>query len=123
MKKKEICLGIFDNNVSNRELIKIISKRNYGSVKFFEADNGNNAINIIKQSKIDLCFINIKLPIIDGIDVASFLKQNSPNTIIIGMISFDDIHINEMKQFDKFIKIGLPGFNKLIENQIKIFLQ
>lgn len=48
-----------------------------------EADNGHETLNLLKQKNVDILFLDIRMPIMDGIETARHIqKLNSPPAII-----------------------------------------
>ena len=53
-----------DSILARKQLKDFISK--YGTPTFFEASNGQDAIDIYKKEKPDLSFLDIVMPVKDG---------------------------------------------------------
>jgi DNA-binding response OmpR family regulator len=64
-----------------RKFICINLKRNEFEV--LEAENGNQAIELIKENEFDIILLDIQLPDISGYEVFTFLKEFSYNTPVI----------------------------------------
>ncbi len=58
-----------------------------------EANTGFKAIEIIDENKIDLVFMDINIPGIDGLQVIKYIKDNYPNIIIIIITAYDEFEI------------------------------
>jgi len=52
----------------------------------YPAQNGNDSLNFLKKNYVDIVFLDVWLPDIDGIDVLERIKQSYPDTAVI-MIS------------------------------------
>jgi len=93
-------------------------------IEFIEAQNGLEALHILKKEKIDLILLDLHMPIFDGWETLEEIRTNEIyNNISVVAISTDEI------ESKKFIKKGGNGFIskpfdiKELENQIyKIFL-
>lgn len=90
----------------------------------YEAVSGNHAIELIKKHKPDIVFLDIRLPDISGIDVASIIKTlTGINTKIIAYtvspdkIAEDD---NVRELFDGIVSKPVTKFNIL--NELKKFI-
>lgn len=55
-----------------------------------EAASGIEAINIIDDVKPDLCFVDISMPFMNGIEFTKLATQRYPELIIIIMTAFDE---------------------------------
>lgn len=82
MKRILICE---DEKVSQESLKNLLVKRNY---EVFGADNGQEAITKAKELNPDLIMLDIRMPKIDGIEVAREVRQFAKNTKIIFITAF-----------------------------------
>ncbi|MGK7393142.1 MAG: sigma-54-dependent transcriptional regulator [Candidatus Cyclobacteriaceae bacterium M3_2C_046] len=71
-------------------LNKFLTKNGYS---VFESNNGQNAINTLKNQKIDLILCDFRLPDEDGIELLKKFKQISPNTIVIIITGYSHVKI------------------------------
>lgn len=76
-----------DNEVNQQVLNSMLHRLGH---KTSIASNGLEALNLIKQNKYDLIFMDIQMPILDGIQATRFIrdweqKNNKPNTTIIAI--------------------------------------
>ena len=55
-----------------------------------EAGNGREAMEIFGQIKIDVLATDIKMPVMDGIELISAAKKMNPDLIVIALSSYDD---------------------------------
>ncbi len=77
-----------------------------------EAENGLNFIELLrKRKKIDLVFIDIKMPVMNGIEAAKLALKRDPDLKIIAITMFHD-----KEYFDEMMALGVKGFlSKSIE--------
>jgi signal transduction histidine kinase/response regulator RpfG family c-di-GMP phosphodiesterase len=79
---------IADDNQINREVMKkYLSDYNCNII---EASNGKIAIEKACLNKIDLIIMDLKMPVIDGIEASSTIKENNKHIIIIGVTGDSD---------------------------------
>ena len=72
LKKAKILL--VEDLLSNREVIKeVLNKIN---CQITEAENGKEAISILKKQKIDLILMDIQMPIMDGYEATKIIKRH-----------------------------------------------
>ena len=64
-----------DSILARKQLKDFISK--YGTPTFFEASNGQDAIDIYKKEKPDLSFLDIVMPVKDGRNHYRFFCRNT----------------------------------------------
>ncbi len=73
---------IAEDNDSNYMLMTYILKRDYRLVR---AENGIEAIDIVNKGGIDLVLMDIKMPIMDGLEATSKIKSLYPALPIVAL--------------------------------------
>lgn len=66
---------IVDDIEVNRKLITASFENS--NITIFEASNGQEAINIVKNKQPNLIFMDIKMPIMNGLDATKILKEDN----------------------------------------------
>ncbi len=76
---------IADDDKPNREILKGIFKGS--NMDFQLAENGKHAIKLIKNKKPKIALVDIKMPLIDGLELAEYIKTNEQlkDVIVIGV--------------------------------------
>ncbi|MBP1969209.1 DNA-binding NarL/FixJ family response regulator [Virgibacillus natechei] len=70
-----------------------------------EADNGKEAISLCEKQAFDLVILDIRMPVMDGIEAAKVIQSRWPKTKMLILTTFDDNHyVLEM------LKIGVSGY-------------
>lgn len=54
------------------------------------ASNGEEALNLFREKKPDVVFTDIKMPIMDGLELLKAIKQERPGTEVIIITSYDE---------------------------------
>ncbi len=90
---KQLAILIVDDNIINQ---KVLGKqlKNYYKIDIIEfADNGKIAIDMASARKYDLIFMDISMPILDGISATKKIRDNNINlsTPIIGVSSEEEM--------------------------------
>ena len=70
---------IVDDIFVNRLLLKEVVK-NICSL-CFEAQNGKEAIDIIQKEKVDLVFMDIEMPVMNGLETTKFIREKLPSPL------------------------------------------
>lgn len=80
MKKQKHVLIVEDELYSFLYLKELLTKKN---IKISRVNNGEDVINFINSNKVDIILMDIKLPVINGIDTTKILRQKGINIPII----------------------------------------
>ncbi|MDN4073011.1 response regulator transcription factor [Fictibacillus terranigra] len=82
---------IVDDEPLEREvLIMIIRKEQLGVTQLFEAQNGLDAVTIAKQKQTDIVLMDIKMPVMDGMEAAGIIKNEVPDCRVIFLTAYDE---------------------------------
>ncbi|MBI3793645.1 MAG: response regulator [Nitrospinae bacterium] len=87
-KTKFIALLVDDSKLS-RNLLKHYIFGEFDDVDVFEASNGNEALEIYRQKKPDLTFLDLTMPGMNGFEFLETLKASGDKTGIIAVLSAD----------------------------------
>ncbi len=121
-------LVVEDNDV-NLELITLLI-RQYAEdkkldIKLLTADNGQEAVDICSKQLVDLIFMDLMMPMMNGNEATKIIKSNQPRTMIIVISAFGD----EAKQKemlcsgaeDYMIKpVNAPLFKSRLHNYLQL---
>lgn len=70
---------IVDDIFVNRLLLKEILKNICSQC--FEAQNGKEAIDIIQKEKVDLVFMDIEMPVMNGLETTKYIREKLPSPL------------------------------------------
>ena len=105
-------LLIIDDEKPVRDCIKLlIPKNTYKISEIFEAEDGLEAVQLIRQYSPDLIFTDICMPISDGLELMDWIVENSVSTPVIAISGYTDYEY--IRNF--FIKGGLDYILKPIQ--------
>ncbi|WP_165872724.1 ATP-binding response regulator [Celerinatantimonas diazotrophica] len=79
---------VVDDNKSQRLLIILYLKKM--GVKIIEAQNGQEALEKIHQHKLDIIFMDIQMPLLNGFDASHKIKEIYPKLPIIALSGESD---------------------------------
>lgn len=77
-----------------------------------EASNGKEVLEKLKENKYDLVIMDIKMPVMTGIEATREIKQHFPEVKVLAMSMFD-----EQPYIVKMLKAGAKGY--LLKNSGK----
>ena len=69
------------------------------------ANNAFDAISILKKTKVDLCFLDINLPDVSGIDLCLKIRNEFPEIYIIALSTF-----NQRSYIAQMMQNGASGY-------------
>lgn len=70
-----------------------------------EADNGKEAVSLCEKQLFDVAILDIRMPVMDGIEAAKILRTRFPHIKVLMLTTFDD---NEYVM--KALKLGVSGY-------------
>jgi len=111
---------IVDDDAINRKLVAIFLKK-IGEFELIEAENGLEALNIIKSTHIDFVFLDVQMPVMNGIDLLKILQEDeSFKNIPVVVLTTDDTRRNEITSYRNAVgmlikPINQPDLQKLME--------
>jgi response regulator RpfG family c-di-GMP phosphodiesterase len=76
---------IVDDEIGPRESLRMILKPTYN---VYTAENGNQALEIIQQTEMDVVTLDLKMPEISGIDTLKGIRQIDPEVMVIIITGF-----------------------------------
>lgn len=123
MNKKMYSIAIFDSEINNISLIKILTKKITSRVIFLEKTNPHDSFESIKENSIDLCFISLEFPKVDYMEMVRLLKNKNKQARIIALNSINQ-NYNKVKNemgFDSCIEVG-PSFVANIRSEVVDFI-
>ena len=55
-----------------------------------EASNGREAFELFKKTKPHILITDVKMPIIDGLELLSMVKEKDPDILVVILSNYDD---------------------------------
>lgn len=104
-----------------RANIAIIEAANKDFKVIATANNGKRAIEELEKQKIDVVFTDIKMPIMDGLELVEYIKEKYPNIITVITSGYSDFEYArrgiEFKVQDYILKpVSKVKISTLLEN-------
>lgn len=89
---KPLTVSLADDHVLLRDgLAGLVTKLGYEVL--FQADNGQELIDKVQAGAVpDLVLMDINMPLKDGYETTSWLKENQPETKVLALSMYDDEH-------------------------------
>ena len=116
MKDQEIIKIIIvdDHEIFRNGLKMVINKLKFTQI-VGEASNGMDFLDLIRTTPVDIVFMDIEMPVMNGIDATKIAIKEQPGIKIIALTMF-----NEADYIQSMIDAGVKGFLlKNIKNPTK----
>ena len=107
---------IADDHPIVRSGLRLVVERDPKLAILHEADNGDKALQLIRQYRPDIAILDVEMPVMDGFAVANAIRAES---IRVGLI-FITMH-NDERTFNKALDAGVKGY-VLKENAVSDIL-
>jgi CheY-like chemotaxis protein len=99
---------VVDDHPINRLLVKQVLQNAWPRSVIEEADDGKMALNKLQEGLYDVVFMDMVMPVMDGIDTSKFIRRELPNpaaqTPILGLTA----NVNPV-DLDRFVEAGLSS--------------
>jgi len=74
-------------------LKSIIDWERHGFIVHGEAENGKQCLNLLQQDHYDVIFTDIRMPLIDGLQLIKTVKQEYPDILIVALSAYDEFDL------------------------------
>jgi len=100
--KNLTCLYVEDDEIIRESFLPILNKI-FSEV--FVAENGKEGVELYKKHSPDIILSDIKMPLLDGLEMTKEIKSLNPDAYIILLTAFTDIEF-----LKKAIDLGVEGY-------------
>ncbi len=90
---------IVDDEAFLREELKDSLERVAPSNEYFEAENYDGAVKLLKENRFDIAFLDIRLQGKNGLDIAETAKRISPQTNIVIITAYSEYALSAFRLF------------------------
>ena len=93
----------------------------WGSLGFHicgTASNGQEALEMAERMHPDLIICDLKMPVMDGIDLIRTAKDRSMNCEFLVISNYEDFNIWVLSPCVRFLSTGMPNSWRLFQPQI-----
>ncbi|TBL78650.1 response regulator [Paenibacillus thalictri] len=82
-------LVVDDEYFARKAVVQMIQDWNIEAA-VFEAEDGREAVELLERSPMDVVFSDIRMPLLDGMELAKYMYDNCPGTANVIISGFDD---------------------------------
>lgn len=93
-----------DDSAFMRTIIKN-SLQEFGDIEFFEAENGDVAVELYREHKPDIVFLDIIMPVKNGIMAMEEIREMNPDAKIVVVTS-----VGQEEMINKAKELNVNGF-------------
>lgn len=88
LSNKMVFLVVDDSKISRKWLIEMIPKKIVENAEIIEGCDGEEAITLYEKHRPDVIFLDITMPVVDGIEALERIRAINPEALVV-MISAD----------------------------------
>lgn len=109
-----------DEQIVTDSLAFILEKNFPGQMNIFKAGSGAEAIQICRSNKIDIIFMDINMPGLNGLDAIGEIKKFNPSAVVIILSAFDKFdYAQEAMSLGVFRYLTKPVNRNLVTQTIR----
>ncbi len=101
----KIKIGILDDHVLFRQSFALLLTHLENTKVLFQYSNAHDLLQSTKLTAIDILFLDIQMPVLNGFQVAEILQETHPYLNIIVLSSFNDPH-----SISRILKYNVSGY-------------
>ena len=79
-----------DDAIVRKGLAKIIDWKALGSEIVFSAGTGKSAIDYVEKNKVDVILSDVKMPEIDGLELAQYIHENHSDIMVVLISAYSE---------------------------------
>ena len=104
--ENEIRVVIADDQEGMRMILRKMIAKVEGFTLCAEADSGDKVIDLVEKHKPHVCFLDVEMPGMTGLECAKAIQDTDPHTIIVFATAHDDYMAQafEVYAFDYMVK-------------------
>ncbi len=105
-KDEQICVAIADDEEGMRMILRKMIARAEGFELCAEATDGKQMLEIVEQYRPQVCFLDVEMPGMSGLECAKAIQDMDPRIIIVFATAHDDYMAQafEVYAFDYMVK-------------------
>jgi signal transduction histidine kinase len=79
--------------VDDEEIIRELCGRALKDYNVLQAENGQDALDILEQRQVDLILVDVMMPVMNGLDLLQNVKERDPDQLVVVMTGYADKEI------------------------------
>lgn len=102
---KAVRIVIVDDHAIFRNGLKLMFSKMAAVEVVGEAENGRQFLDLLTETQVDLVFLDIRMPVLDGVESARQAIEKFPDLAIIALTTFRDHDF-----VNKMLQVGVMGY-------------
>lgn len=98
-------LVVDDTALIRTTITHIVNRENLGLFPIIEAKNGEEAVQLAREHRPDIVFMDIKMPGMNGLQATSLIRQEQPHSKIVMLTAYD-----EFSYVQEALKLGAVDY-------------
>lgn len=86
---------VIDDSLLIRYRVKHVLAKECGLAVVGEAENGLDGVRLVRELRPDMVVMDIKMPLMDGVEATLLIKAEFPDTVVVGLSSLKEREILE----------------------------
>ncbi len=81
---------IVDDEKMERDGVEFLIRRRSLPVRIRQAQNGQEALDMWREEPDDIVFMDIKMPVMNGIELCRSIRESNGNTVLVVLSAYGD---------------------------------
>lgn len=94
---------IIDDSAVDRKIIETIVRKSISNIEVIESEDGLNIDEIFKDNKVLACVLDLKMPLVDGIEILGMMKRGQETSDIPVIVCTG---VNDTEMMEKVLSMG-----------------
>src|SRR6478735_3322868 len=90
MQEKKITVVVADDSKMFCESLAALVEKVPNVQKVYMAYDGKQAVDLVREHQADLVLLDVRMPVMDGLQAAEMILKEHASTNVIGMTTFDE---------------------------------
>ena len=82
---------IDDEYLIRKKFRDIINWKNYGFKVVADFEDGRDAVNFLRENRVDLIITDIRMISVSGISVAEYVHKHYPETVVVFLSGYNEV--------------------------------
>lgn len=119
---------IVDDEKMERDGVEFLIRRRSLPVRIRQAQNGQEALDMWREEPDDIVFMDIKMPVMNGIELCRSIRESNGNTVLVVLSAYGDFAYTQkaiqIRVDDYLLKpVSIEEFDNVLDNAMDLVRQ